>query len=118
MTITQLNLSHFLIIGPKLSTVNNSCPGQNFQNQVRLTNNASLNQRGSFSVEVLRRYGKDRPTKDDLEIALFSSKESFWLTARSMILYCCHMLLWHRINHFKLVQRKHQKRQTLTIFSV
>lgn len=77
MTITQLNLSHFLIIGPKLSTVNNSCPGQNFQNQVRLTNNASLNQCGSFSVEVLWTYGKDRPTKDDLEIALFFSKKMF-----------------------------------------
>lgn len=117
MTITQPNLSHFLIIGPKLSTVNNSCLGQNFQNQVRPTNNASLNQCGSFSVEVLWRYGKDRPTKDNLEIALKKKKKSFWLTARSVILYCCHMLLWYRINHFKLVQRRHQKRQTLTIFS-
>lgn len=93
MTITQPNLSHFLIIGPKLSTVNNSCPGQNFQNQVRPTNNASLNQCGSFSVEVLWRYGKDRPTKDNLEIALKKKKKKF--LAHSKI--CDSLLLSHAI---------------------
>lgn len=41
VTITQLNLSNSLFIGPNFSILNQACPGQNLQNEVRPTDCAS-----------------------------------------------------------------------------
>lgn len=107
LTITQLSRRNSLLIAPNSSILNKPCPGQNSQKQIRSTDTAS-----QITVDIPRstRLQKGRTNNRSswnyIVLVCWVFLKKFWLRARSVILYSCHMLLWHRMINFKLKKDK------------